>query len=456
MSEESPAIELHPYSTQSTFRLVAIQVLCLSGAGLAATLALLVSIFQISAQGVTAEWITMTFDPLVAAVGCGASLAFSIARPSKIHLAASRALAIAAAVPALFDLLNRFRGSSLNLGSLFSPDGMPSPADSMPPGVAVAFVLLAVVLCVVRKSRGVGSYVADALISVLGFLILGMVASWLFAVAHVFGTSYEGRTPPAILCILALLILVAFSVRAQHGAFDILVGHGMGGRIARVLTPFLLVLPFLREAGRARIIRLHLLPEHTEAVILAAIAAMISFAMLLGIARHIRKMEREIHRLSLRDELTGLYNLRGFRLLAEQAMRLAARSQTPFSVLFVDLDGLKEINDTLGHNVGSARLVETAQLLTDSFRETDVIARIGGDEFAVAGQFSQSGIHIFAERLEEKASQTRLEAGGSRALSLSIGCATNGDYRRLSLQDLLDEADSNMYDQKRRKRLQAC
>ncbi len=283
-----------------------------------------------------------------------------------------------------------------------------------------------------------------------------MVAGWLFAVAHVFGTSNIDRNPPSILCILALLILVTFSIRAQHGGFDILVGPGIGSRIARALTPFLLVLPFLREAGRARIIRLHLLPEHTEAVILAAIAAMISFAMLLGIARHIRKMEREIHRLSLRDELTGLYNLRGFRLLAEQAMRLAARSQTPFSVLFVDLDGLKEINDTLGHTVGSARLVETAELLTESFRETDVVARIGGDEFAVAGQFSHSGIRISAERLEEKASQTRLEAGGSRPLSLSIGYATNRDYRRLSLQDLLDEADSNMYDQKRRKRLQAC
>ncbi len=172
MPEESPAIELHPYSTHSTFRLVAIQILCLSGVGFAATLALLVSIFQISAQGVTAEWITMTFDPLVAAVGCGVSLAFSIARPSKIHLSASRTLAIAAAIPALFDLLKGFRDSSLNLGSLFSPDGVSSPVGSMPPGVAFAFVLLAAVLCLVRKSRGLGSYVADTLMSVLGFLIL--------------------------------------------------------------------------------------------------------------------------------------------------------------------------------------------------------------------------------------------------------------------------------------------
>jgi diguanylate cyclase (GGDEF)-like protein len=175
------------------------------------------------------------------------------------------------------------------------------------------------------------------------------------------------------------------------------------------------------------------------------------------ISRHIRRMESEIHRLSLRDELTGLYNLRGFRLLAEQAMRLAVRSQEPFSLMFVDLDGLKEINDTLGHNVGSARLIETADLLTESFRETDVVARMGGDEFAVAGQFSATAIRIAAQRLEDRASILKVDSGGGRPLSLSIGYATHShDHRRLSLQDLLDEADSQMYDHKRRKRLQAC
>src|SRR5258708_35880445 len=91
-------------------------------------------------------------------------------------------------------------------------------------------------------------------------------------------------------------------------------------------------------------------------------------------------------------------------------MRLAWRSQAPFSVLFVDLDGLKEINDSLGHAVGSAFLVETAGLLTATFRETDVIARIGGDEFAVAGQFSRAGIAVGWHRLQYEASRAMVEA----------------------------------------------
>ncbi len=456
MQEGNPATEFQQFSPPSAFRLVAMQIVCLSAVGLIAMGALLASIFQLSAQGLTAEWIGMTLDPLIASLGCGASLAFSMARPSKTQLAASRILACAAVIPAFFVLLNRVSGSVTGIESLIHPVRAPVQAGAMPIVVALAFVLLAVVLCLIRTSRGIGSYAADGLMYVLGFLILALVSSWLFRAMHVVDMHYIDRTPPATLCILALLILVTFSVRARYGAFDILVGAGLGSRIARALTPVMLALPFLREAGRARLIRLHLLPEHSETAVLASIAAMIALGLLIVIARHIRRMEKEIQQLSLRDELTGLNNLRGFRLLAEQALRLAYRSQMPFSVLFVDLDGLKKVNDTLGHAVGSALLVETAELLTASFRETDVVARIGGDEFAVAGQFSHSGIVLAAQRLEDQASRTRAEACGGRPLSLSIGYATHSDHRRQSLQELIDEADSNMYDQKRRKRLQAC
>ncbi len=456
MRKGTPVAKPYQFSPPSTFRLVAVQISCLSAAGLIVLGALIASIFQLVAQGATAEWIGMTLNPLIAAVGCGAGLAFAIARPSPSHIAASRVLACAGAISAFFALLTRVHGSSSGYLTLFNPDRAHLPAGAMPPFVAVAFVMLAVLLCLIRNSKGVASIAADFIAFLLGILALAMFSAWLFRVTHVFDTAYVDRTPPAALCILALLILVAFTVRAQFGAFDILVGTGIGSRIARVLAPVLLTLPFVREAGRARIIRLHLLPEHSEAAILAAIAAMLSLGFLMMIARHIRRMEAEIHRLSLRDELTGLYNLRGFRLLADQALRLAVRSQHPFSILFVDLDGLKEINDSHGHAAGSELLVETASLLTANFRETDVVARIGGDEFAVAGQFSRSSISIAADRLEDEAARTRVEAAGGKSLSLSIGFATTTEHQPVSLQDLLDHADFEMYEDKRRKKMQVA
>ena len=453
MRKDIPRAEFYPNNGLATFRLLVMQMVCLSAVGLIAIGSLTASIPALVAYGFRAEWIGMTLDPVIAAVGCAASLAFTMARRSRTNDAASRILALAAAVPAFLELISRFGGRASALESLIHAERYPVLAATMPTFVAVAFVLLAVELCLIRLSRGIASYAADCILFVLALLCLALGTNWVFSLSGIFNTASADATSPAAICTLGLLTVVTFSVRAQYGAFDVLVDAGTGSRIARALTPLMLILPFVREAGRARIKALHLLPEHSQAAILASAAAMVSFGLLILIARHIRRMEGKINQLSLRDELTGLYNLRGFRLLAEQGLRFAYRSQSPFSVMFVDLDGLKEINDSLGHTVGSALLVATAGLLTDCCRETDVIARIGGDEFAIAGQFSQTGILIAAQRLEDQASTTRVEASGGRPLSFSIGYATSGDQGRRSLQDLLDEADSQMYDRKRQKRV---
>ena len=139
-------------------------------------------------------------------------------------------------------------------------------------------------------------------------------------------------------------------------------------------------------------------------------------------------------------------------MLAEQALRIAQRSQLPVSVLFVDLDNLKKINDTLGHETGSSFLVETATLLKETFRETDVIGRIGGDEFAVICQGSHVAVSIAAQRLH-LASKTHNAEGRRIPLSLSIGFVTAEEHGHQSLQELLTVADRAMYEDKRRKKV---
>ncbi len=95
------------------------------------------------------------------------------------------------------------------------------------------------------------------------------------------------------------------------------------------------------------------------------------------------KAETEVRQLSLTDELTGLYNRRGFFLLGNQQFKTAQRTQMFCCLLFADLDGLKQINDSLGHEIGDKFLIDTAQLLKQTFRESDIIARLGGDEFVI-------------------------------------------------------------------------
>jgi diguanylate cyclase (GGDEF)-like protein len=174
-------------------------------------------------------------------------------------------------------------------------------------------------------------------------------------------------------------------------------------------------------------------------------------ALVLALAWRIDSLEEKIRHLSLRDDLTGLYNRRGFFLFAEREYRLANRSEVPFSVLFIDLDGLKRVNDRLGHEVGSTFLRETANLMKKTFRDSDILARIGGDEFVVAGTLGASGVTRAAQRLEEAAADRNASGDNVYPLGFSIGYAISDSQQPETLEELLNRADSEMYRRKRDK-----
>ncbi len=126
-----------------------------------------------------------------------------------------------------------------------------------------------------------------------------------------------------------------------------------------------------------------------------------------------RQMVETIRTLSLTDELTGLLNRRGFTTLAEQQMRTSVRTRNRLWLLFADLDGLKEINDRLGHEAGDRALCEIARLLrTGSFRQADLVARLGGDEFAIlATEISRDGRRHAREACRRRRAEGEREAG---------------------------------------------
>lgn len=401
------------------------------------------------------NWAVVPVSAVLVALACAASLALSLSLIGREsgglqHWVAGAAISLGVAA-------SLTAGGVAALSRLLSLSDYPaSRPGEMTVQIAVAFVLLGLLLLVLDAKRGPLSHAADLILAMLGVLTMFLTAHFIFEATNLFRTGLSDPTPAATLAALDLLTACAFLARMRYGFFDILLGSGMGGRIARQLTLLLIVLPFVREASRERLIRAHLVPEHGAAAILGAISSGLALLLLVLITRYIRRMEKSIRHLTLRDELTGLYNLRGFKLLAEQALRLAQRSNVPFSLLFIDVDDLKQINDSLGHGVGSAMLAETAEVLTASFREADVVGRIGGDEFAVAGQLDQRAIMEAVERLEAQASNTRSEASRSLPISLSIGHVTAHASTQETLDELLHKADVVMYNQKRRKKLQLC
>jgi diguanylate cyclase (GGDEF)-like protein/PAS domain S-box-containing protein len=157
----------------------------------------------------------------------------------------------------------------------------------------------------------------------------------------------------------------------------------------------------------------------------------------------------ELRNLSLRDGLTGLYNRRGFLELSAQVVRVAEREKHRLAVLFVDLDGLKTINDELGHGSGDRAIGEAAELLRSTCRATDVVARLGGDEFVVlASNLDGDSVDILKGRLDRALAQVNRQPGRAYQLSFSLGVASFNPAAPVAIENLLVEADTRMYQAK--------
>ena len=173
-----------------------------------------------------------------------------------------------------------------------------------------------------------------------------------------------------------------------------------------------------------------------------------------AIERH--RLFSALRSLSLIDDLTGLYNRRGFSDLGEQYLKLARRSGRGVTMVYVDLDRFKTINDSLGHHVGDRALLKVADILRATFRRSDIIARLGGDEFGIlALEAADESADTLIERLRERVDEFNRTSPEPYQLSVSIGMARQEDDPRIRLEDLVEEADSAMYREKHGKRAAA-
>jgi diguanylate cyclase (GGDEF)-like protein/PAS domain S-box-containing protein len=166
-------------------------------------------------------------------------------------------------------------------------------------------------------------------------------------------------------------------------------------------------------------------------------------------------IEEKLRTLSLVDDLTGLYNRRGFLTLAEQELKTANRMKRGVFLLFADLDDLKSINDAYGHPEGDRALIAAVKIIQETFRDPDIIARIGGDEFvvlAIEGS-SESSAENLCLRLNQNLDRYHAERARAYTISLSMGVARFDPQRPVSVEELIAEADKRMYEEKGGKRI---
>jgi diguanylate cyclase (GGDEF)-like protein len=163
-----------------------------------------------------------------------------------------------------------------------------------------------------------------------------------------------------------------------------------------------------------------------------------------------KKAEEALRQLTLTDELTGLYNYRGFSTLAAHQIKAYRRADETSVLIYADMDGLKQINDTFGHSEGSLAIVNVAQLLRQTFRESDIIGRLGGDEFAILTQeTTQNDLDTMLRRLRENLRVYNTEQHHTYPLSVSIGATHIKPQVCMEIEDVIARADEAMYEQKR-------
>ena len=165
------------------------------------------------------------------------------------------------------------------------------------------------------------------------------------------------------------------------------------------------------------------------------------------------RAEGMLRLLSLTDELTGLYNRRGFSTLSEQQFRIASRDRKSLLLVSADFDGLKDINDTFGHTEGDLALIETATILKECVRKSDIVARIGGDEFVLLLTAGNEGFDTpkLVDRLQKLIEKHNRKSIHRWKIFISIGFARRSPDSGQSLDDLIVQADKMMYEQKKKK-----
>jgi diguanylate cyclase (GGDEF)-like protein len=162
--------------------------------------------------------------------------------------------------------------------------------------------------------------------------------------------------------------------------------------------------------------------------------------------QELESANERLRSLSLTDELTGLNNRRGFAILATGLLKFARRANHPICLMYIDMDSLKHINNTLGHAEGDIALTHFARILTETYRDSDVIARMGGDEFAVLTiDATESGISTIHARLQSNVDSYNLVSVRGYSLSFSLGIIQVDLNATFTVDALLTQADAAMY-----------
>jgi diguanylate cyclase (GGDEF)-like protein len=396
-----------------------------------------------------ALWSKMVANTAVGLLLAVAGLAASQARQSAALLGLSRAAGLTLFVLGVMTLAEYATDTSLGIDTWF-----PTAAGSHYPGrpspqTALALALLGASILTIREYKSRLSHIADLSTISLAALCLVLIGGQLFHATSLTGINASTLVSPQTILSLSCLSFVVVARRSQRGGiFSVLVNIGIGSQIVRAVVPIAILLPYASIGAVAYLIESQTMGASNASALASAGETLAALSVVIWMAWRINALERQLRDLSLTDELTKVNNRRGFYLLAKQAFREVVRARSSLTIMFFDLDGLKRANDTIGHDAGSELIQALATLLMQTFRDSDIVGRVGGDEFAVVGLCDGRNAREALARLNKAVAAFNASAVQKFPLSFSVGMAEMTPGGPESLEDLVATADARMYENK--------
>lgn len=347
-------------------------------------------------------------------------------------------------------LVGHLTGTQTPVDTLLADDAFSDMPGRMSVPSAVFFTLLSLILLADPLRHESRARLSDVLTLALTLVTLIVLSSYLFGASDLYQHSSQTMTSLPTLVCMVLLTYATLVHRIHMGPFSVLVSVGIGGHIARIIAPWILIVPTIVVGFGAHLVKAGWMSIPQSTSLTAALSITGFLVLVVILARKINELESDLRQRSLTDEMTQLHNRRGFYLLGEHLYYECLRERVPMSLLFFDLDGLKQVNDSLGHETGSELLCDFAALLQKTFRQSDIVARLGGDEFAVAAK--ETDISTALERLQQQATAANQQGKKPYQIGYCVGEVTECPGAEHSFDTLLARADALMYKEKKRKK----
>ena len=431
-------------------RFLLVQNMCFAAAAIIAAIVLSGWLAPAIAAALPEGWSLMKANTALGILLCVAGLALTQPKRGRLWLVLVRIFGAITIVLGGSALLGYLSGGGFWVDTMLADDAGSEIPGRMSVHTAMFFLLLGPTLMFERAWPGFQRYGADTLTILLIMLVLVIASGYSFDALRLFGYSSDTRTSPHTLVCMILLVAAAVIRRTQTGHFSMLVGIGIGSHVGRVTVPWALLLPFAIIGLGTYTVEAGWTSAPYGTAIMTATFSMLLFIVALWMSKRINALEHDLRNISLTDELTRVHNRRGFYLLGEYLFRDAQRNNSIMTIWYFDLDGLKRVNDTLGHDVGSALLVEFADLLRNNFRHSDLIARLGGDEFAVISKQSDLGSAL--QRLNDEIDAVNRAGAKPYRISHSVGEVSITPADNESFAEFVARADAAMYEEKQRKK----